>query len=564
MLIIFGFFSVVSMALAACFSVALLNVVIRRESAPLVEERINSLVDNDKRLAAALVDRVGGCKVTPGNPPQFAEYPRESWPGVQVAVTVLPKGTSVDARPRWLSADSFAGVIRDQDALEILSFHTMERDECSITIILRRPLTPDYLRELSREAGLQVSDSTPVMLQRYRAEEGMLGEIEANFIPGSRRPVAVAVVAQNWQTGLLENWVVCQVRPSYLRTVDDLSRMGLRTASWVAPFGGIALLLILAYGCGLFLCARLSQHIVTAIDSLSHAAHQVGKGDFSVRVVVPQQDQLGILASSFNEMTRELESLREQEKQKAVLEWEIGLAHKVQQYLYPRCPCGLPTARVSGLTTPARIVSGDLYDFFPFSDSEIGLLCADISGKGMSAALMMAHLQALVHARLLASGEIRRPAPDAFAKALNEELRGRFGDNRYATMFYGEFDASSKILRYVNAGHCPPILISEGGEPRKLADGDLPLGLFPEITFQELRVTLPKGSAVILYTDGLTDALNSQGEAFGEERLMSVCKSLPKGAEAEMLCQLLSGKVSEWSAGVDQLDDTTILVLTVD
>ena len=564
MLIIFGFFSVISMGLVACFSVALLTVVIRRENAYLVEERIKALVDSDKRLAAALADQVGGCNVTPTKPSGFAEYPRGPWPGAQVAVTVLPKGASVGARPSWLDADSFAGIVRDHGALEIRSFHTTERDECSITVMLRRPLTPDYLRELSREAGLQVSDSTPVMLQPYRSEEGVLGEVKANFIPGSRRPVRVVVVAQDWQTGLLENWVVCQIGPSYARTIDDLSHMGLRTASWVAPFGGIALLLILAYGCGLFFSVRLSQHIVTAIDSLSHAAHRVGKGDFSVRVVVPQQDQLGILASSFNEMTRELGSLREEEKQKAVLEREIALAHEVQQYLYPRSPCGLSTARVSGLATPARIVSGDLYDFFPFSSAEIGLLCADISGKGMSAALMMAHLQALVHGRLVASDEMRRPAPSGFVAALNEEFRGRFGDNRYATMFYGEFDGHSKILRYVNAGHCPPILISEGSEPKKLSAGDLPVGLIPEVTYQELRITLSKGSAVIVYTDGLTDALNSQGEEFGECRLMSVCKSLPKGAKPETICQLLSSKVSEWSAGVEQLDDTTILVLTVD
>jgi serine phosphatase RsbU (regulator of sigma subunit) len=209
-------------------------------------------------------------------------------------------------------------------------------------------------------------------------------------------------------------------------------------------------------------------------------------------------------------------------------------------------------------------VSGDLYDFFPFSSTEIGLLCADISGKGMSAALMMAHLQALVHGRLVASDEMRRPAPSGFVAALNEEFRGRFGDNRYATMFYGEFDGRSKILRYVNAGHCPPILIAEGSEPQKFSAGDLPVGLIPEVTYQEHRITLSKGSAVIVYTDGVTDALNSQGEEFGECRLMSVCKSLPKGAKPDTICQLLSSKVSEWSAGVEQLDDTTILVLTVD
>src|SRR5205085_12000946 len=125
----------------------------------------------------------------------------------------------------------------------------------------------------------------------------------------------------------------------------------------------------------------------------------------------------------------------------AVLERDIVLGHEVQQYLYPRVAPILSAANVSGITRPARIVRGDLYDFLSFSDHEVGLLCADVSGKGVSAALMMAHLQALAHGRLLPlDGCNARPAPDAFVNALNRDLRGRFGNNRYATMFYGEFD----------------------------------------------------------------------------------------------------------------------------
>jgi sigma-B regulation protein RsbU (phosphoserine phosphatase) len=298
---------------------------------------------------------------------------------------------------------------------------------------------------------------------------------------------------------------------------------------------------------------------------LSHAARQVGKGDFSVRVAVPEEDQLGLLASSFNEMTRDLEHLREQEKQSAVLERDIALGQEVQHHLYPRTTPVLSAAKVSGITRPARIVSGDLYDFLSFSDHEVGLLCADVSGKGVSAALMMAHLQALAHGRLLPLDETSaRPAPDAFVTALNRDLRGRFGNNRYATMFYGEFDSHSTVLRYINAGHCPPILISETGEATKLSEGDVPVGLFPEIRYQELRVTLSRGSALVVYTDGVTDALNSQGEDFGEGRLMTFCSSFPKGANAEMICTLLSSEVSKWSAGAEQFDDTTVLVLSVD
>jgi sigma-B regulation protein RsbU (phosphoserine phosphatase) len=263
-------------------------------------------------------------------------------------------------------------------------------------------------------------------------------------------------------------------------------------------------------------------------------------------------------------MTRDLEKLRERERQNAVLERDMALAQEVQQYLYPRVRPTFSGANVCGIATPARMVSGDLYDFLSFSKSEVGLLCADVSGKGVSAALMMAHLQALARGRLLPLDGNTRPAPDAFVTVLNRELRGRFGNNRYATMFYGEFDCQSAVLRYINAGHCPPILISAAGEAMKLAGGDLPVGLFPEIRYQELRLTLSKGRALVVYTDGVTDALNSQGEEFGEERLMGYCKSLPQGANAEAICMLLSRQVTEWAAGVEQFDDTTILVLAVD
>src|SRR5260370_768124 len=447
-------------------------------------------------------------------------------------------------------------------SLEIRSFRTVERDGCSVTILVRIPFDGPFLEQLSSAAGLQISSSKPVLLRPYRAEEGIRGEIEANFIPGSRRPVPVVVIARNWQTGVLEDWAVCQVRPSYSRTIEDLSHMGLRTASWVSPLGGIAFALIMVYAYGLRLSLRLSQRIVAVIDGLSHAAHRIGKGDFSVRVSVPEQDQLGILAASFNAMTQDLESLREQEKERAVLERDIALAHEAQQYLYPLAAPVLSTASVWGVTTPARIVSGDLYDFLSFSNTEVGLLCADVSGKGMSAALMMANLQAVAHGRLL-GGSHGRPAPDTFVTALNRDIRGRFGDNRYATMFYGEFDSRSRVLRYVSAGHCSPIFLSEAGESKALPGGDLPVGLFAEAAYQERRVTVSRGCAIVVYTDGVTDALNSHGEAFGEERIRRCLTSLPKGANAKAICVQLVGRVNEWAAGVEQFDDTTILVLSV-
>jgi sigma-B regulation protein RsbU (phosphoserine phosphatase) len=156
-----------------------------------------------------------------------------------------------------------------------------------------------------------------------------------------------------------------------------------------------------------------------------------------------------------------------------------------------------------------------------------------------------------------------RPSPSAFAAMLNRDLCGRFGDNRYATMFYGEYDSSTQLLRYFNAGNCPPILISAAGEVTVLRDGDLPIGLFSEMAYHEMGITLSRGSVIVVYSDGLIDALNLKGEEFGEARLVSCCRVLPKRASAESICAFLSQRVAEWSDGAEQFDDTTILVLTV-
>ena len=155
--------------------------------------------------------------------------------------------------------------------------------------------------------------------------------------------------------------------PSYSRTIEDLSHMGLRTASWVSPLGSISLALVFVYSCGLLLSVRLSHHIVRVIERLSDAALLVGKGDFSVRVNVPEQDQLGALVTSFNHMATDLEALREQDLQRVILERDVALAREAQQYLYPRSSPVVSSANVWGITTPARVVSGDLYDFLSFS-----------------------------------------------------------------------------------------------------------------------------------------------------------------------------------------------------
>jgi serine phosphatase RsbU (regulator of sigma subunit) len=566
-LIISSLFSVGSVIMVTCFSIAVLNVVIRRESAYQVEARIKIMVDSHIGLMDPVLSKVEGCQYASDSAlfTAFTEHLNATWPGSQSIVTILSHGGPQNADLPWLNMPSFAGVVEDGGSSEIRFIRTVKREGCFVRILVRIPLAELFMNQLSSAAGLEVVDVKPVLLSAYRRDEGIAGEIEANFIPGSSRPVPVVVVARNWQTGAPEGWVICQIRPSYSRTIEDLSRMGLHRASWVSPLIIIAFTLGLVYACGTCLSLRLGRRIVTVIDTMSHAAHRIGMGDFSVRIPMTGEDQMGSLVVSFNAMTSHLEGLREQDRSRVALERDITLAREVQQYLYPRTVPALSGARVWGMTRPARIVSGDLYDFFSFSNNEVGLLCADVSGKGMSAALMMAHLQAVAYGRMLTLDQpSARRSPSAFAAMLNRDLCGRFGNNRYTTMFYGEYDSGSGLLRYTNAGHCRPIFISEAGEVTALANGDLPIGLFIDITYQEFQLKVSRGCAIVVYSDGLIDALNSTGEEFGEERLVDHCRSLPTGATAQGICADLSRCIAEWSAGVEQFDDTTILVLTAD
>jgi serine phosphatase RsbU (regulator of sigma subunit) len=565
MLLLFSFFSIISVIMITCLSIAVINVLIRRESAYLIEERIKVIVESRKGLVDPVLDGVQSCADASDSAlyTMFREHLNAEWPGSEGIVRVLSPEEIHGVNPRWLSEPSFAGVVEDQGRLDIRFMGTAKRDGCSVRAVVRIPLGESFFSELSNTSGLEIVDSTPVILSQYRRDEGIADEIEANFMPGSSRPVPVVVIVRDWRTGSSESWVICQIRPSYSRTIEDLSRMGLRTASWVFPLIGVVFTFCLAYACGLWLSLRLSRRIVTVIDTLSRASHRIGMGDFSTRIPVAEKDQLGLLVTSFNAMTSDLESLREQEKQHIVLERDIALAHEVQQYLYPRSAPVLSRAKVWGMTKPARIVSGDLYDFFRFSSNGVGLLCADVSGKGMSAALMMAHLQAVAHGRMLIQPSAR-PSPSDFASTLNRDIVGRFGDNRYATMFYGEYDSGNGLLRYINAGHSRPLFISAAGEVTPLPNGDLPIGLFPESAYEEFEISLFGSCAIVVYSDGLIDALNSRGEEFGEERLLDYCKSLPRGATAREICASISQHVSKWSAGVEQFDDITILVLTAD
>jgi hypothetical protein len=215
MLVIFAFFGIISTVLVATAAVAALNVVVRRETANLIQERINGIVDSCSRFTPLVLERVESCRTASLNSLLLEEFPTAVWPEGQSSVTVLPKEPPPAAKPAWLGADSFAGIVVNQGRLEIRSFRLVERESCSISVLVRVRLNESFLNRLSSQAGLEISGRKVVPMRRYRAELGTAGEIEANFIPGSDHPIPVQVSARNWQTGQFEDWTICQLRPTY-------------------------------------------------------------------------------------------------------------------------------------------------------------------------------------------------------------------------------------------------------------------------------------------------------------------------------------------------------------
>jgi len=307
MLVIFVLLSIISTLLVAACGAALLNVVIRRANASLVEDQIKGIADGWSRFAPLLLEQVP-CDTPKSDFPVPQGSLAPSWPDARISMTVTPRGDQIPVTwdVRFDNGGSIGGIVNDRGSLEIRASRSLEREACSISVFVQIPLTGPLLERLSKEVGLEISDTKTMPMQQFGANRGMAGEIEANFVPGSGRPIPVLVSARNLETGQSEDWTVGQLRPTFTRTVIDLGRMGLRRASWVSPFGTIAFGLILAYAAGFVFSARIGRRIVSAIDELSVAARRVGKGDFSARLSVRERDQLGSLALSFNEMTRDL------------------------------------------------------------------------------------------------------------------------------------------------------------------------------------------------------------------------------------------------------------------
>jgi phosphoserine phosphatase RsbU/P len=331
----------------------------------------------------------------------------------------------------------------------------------------------------------------------------------------------------------------------------------------------------------LFTGTRLTRSVTKAIAQLYDATRHINRGDFSHRIPVQSNDQLAALATSFNSMTASLEELIEEQKQKQRLENELAIAQEVQAQLFPRETSELESLEVHGFCRPARTVSGDYYDFLTMSSDRMLLAMGDISGKGISAALLMATIHSAVRAYSMEGMPILRESvavgtatgagmmlgtslpgvetsPGALLALLNHQLYASTPSEKYATLFLGTYDGRQRTLTYSNGGHLPPIIMSEDGSIRRLEVGGTVVGLFDNMSYQEASVQLRRGEMFIAYSDGVTEPENDFGE-FGEDRLIALLRE-NRDLPLARISEIVTGAVDDWIGAHEQPDDVTLVL----
>jgi serine phosphatase RsbU (regulator of sigma subunit) len=340
---------------------------------------------------------------------------------------------------------------------------------------------------------------------------------------------------------------------------------------------GVALIVVLLVIAGLFLIIEivalsmglaLARSITSAIHELFMGTERVRYGDFAHRINVQANDQLGELAGSFNQMTGSIEGLLQTAAEKKRLEEELRIARVIQMSLLPRGPLDVEGLGITALCVPAREVGGDYYDFFQLPGDRLGILIADVSGKGTSAALYMAELKGLV----LALSQ-RYDSPRDLLIEVNRIISEHLDSRSFITITYAVIDRQQGMMTFCRAGHTPLIFLPSPSSPspavRVLTPSGMVLGLRIEgaaekfaALLEEERVDLSPEDVIVLYTDGITEAMNTENDLFGDLRLSRIVEEHGH-LESGELRERIMREIEAFVGSADQHDDMTMILVKV-
>jgi sigma-B regulation protein RsbU (phosphoserine phosphatase) len=519
-----------------------------------------SLRPDDPRLRQTIEDRLS---------PARALHPNLEWSFVRDGKPLATQGAAPVRLPEWLAAPSFAGVVMDgqRDVLRGLW------GQGSSFLVLDVPTDEGFFTRLETATGITIVASGKELKARRHGADGDMDlppeaerAIEAKLKQSTGIPFLSAVERTLWDTGKKDFMgFLIRYRPAVLlRRLSpgslDMSDVFVKAMALV---GG---LFLVVYAGALLVGVLLARSITRNIHALSVGTDRLRQGDFSATIPIRTHDQLGELAESFNMMARGIEDLLREQAEKQRLEEELRIARQIQMSLLPQGAVTHPGLRIAALCLPATEVGGDYYDLLPLSESRLGVLVADVSGKGTSAALYMAELKGLV----LSLSRIYE-SPARLLIEANQILAANMDPRSFVTMTYAVVDTAERTMRYARAGHNPILhLEASSGRTRMLSPAGLGLGMDPGARFEQIleEAVLPlrSGDVFLFFTDGLTEAMNERAELFGESRLRELMESVGgpgDGAPVAELKERILAEIRGFVGSAAPQDDLTLVILKV-
>jgi sigma-B regulation protein RsbU (phosphoserine phosphatase) len=540
------------------------------------------------------------------------------WHDGKLLLSSSPDGAiaTVPVLPAYLK-DSFNEIVRDHGELFLRAVETVTTPRGRLTVLSSEPLDAHMLQGLANNLGeltlyttglsrvtvnQKASDATSTA-KPASPSQGSVTYTNPNvyvfdtsknpppsFVIGNVPPptrwldeqvsFATAISVVDWDTGDTTSpaAVAVQTRISTLYgrlfgALGDFAPAIEYSLFVVAVFLAIIELIALWIG------TRLTRTVTGAVAELYEATEHINRGDFSHRIAVKSSDQIATLANSFNSMTTSLEELIAEQKEKQRLEGELAIAQEVQEQLYPGEISQMASLEVHGFCRPARTVSGDYYDFLTLDSDRMLLAVGDISGKGISAALLMATIHSAVRAYsenrapvlheaaaagvagsdlMLATEYTGETSPGTLLALLNHQLYISTPPEKYATLFLATYDGRRKTFTYSNGGHLQPIVLHQDGSLTRLDRGGTVIGLFDDCVYDEGSVHLQPGDVFIAYSDGVTEPENDFDE-FGEQRLIDLVRE-NRDLPLVRITEIVVAAVADWIGANEQPDDITLVL----
>jgi sigma-B regulation protein RsbU (phosphoserine phosphatase) len=451
-----------------------------------------------------------------------------------------------------------------------VDFSEAEGDNYAVVVDV--PVGPQLIDRLKRETGVALTEVVSIDPD-VRPLPSRTAEVAPNATAAANLPVTSVAFLDyvDWASGrrlALRAGIRMNVGETYDRIAAAEGGAGRGYGqSLLLVLVVIGILFLIIEALALVVGSTLARSITGSVHELFAGTERVRAGDFTHKIAIRARDQLGDLAQSFNSMTASIEDLLREQAEKKRLEEELRIAHEIQMSLLPQGPLRMPGLSVTALSVPAREVGGDYYDFLPLDDHRVGVLIADVSGKGTSAALYMAELKGLV----LSLSRIHTSPRDLLIMA-NRIIAEHLDARSFITMTYAVLDLHARTITYARAGHTPLMYLPAAGTPGRhltvLAPEGLVVGLkidkgeMFERLLREETMTIHPGDLFLLFTDGITEAMNVNDDCFGEVRLAQLIEEHAHLPSDELRERVLR-EVAAFVGGAPQHDDMTMILLRI-